>query len=326
MNEKKPIKNIKFIISIVLFLILTISGAGFFAINNMNKPQGSKAQNTISQEASKSKIEKDGKTENNSNTSSSSNSNLISSNSNQVSSSSSNSSSQSSVNANLNFAQTVANGAAANSGLNWRSQPCGEILGSVKRWGNVGSVIKGPVQTLCGGSNSDFYFIKWEDGTSGWSAADNLSFSEKKPELAIGTISGQVFYGSEYLPPFRVCAVDISSKTEFCNEYPKGAPAQDRNGKYIDQTPLTKFNLEVPVGNYWIYSQFPGIADIGNGTNKAYFTSCSFNNTAVSPEKLAQICGYPSIQAVPVVKISVAGGENVTDINLADTYTRKITF
>jgi hypothetical protein len=63
-------------------------------------------------------------------------------------------------------------------GLNSRAQPCGATVDSTPiNWGTKGSILAGPTAKACFGGNWNWYQIKWDDGSTGWSVSSYLSDS-----------------------------------------------------------------------------------------------------------------------------------------------------
>jgi hypothetical protein len=62
--------------------------------------------------------------------------------------------------------------------LNWRSAPCGEILGAPKQWTATGVITEEPVTRACFDNNYEWFKIQWSDGSEGWSISNNLKISQ----------------------------------------------------------------------------------------------------------------------------------------------------
>lgn len=72
---------------------------------------------------------------------------------------------------------------------------------------------------------------------------------EEEDEPEEGTISGSVGYPSEYIPEdMQVCAESVSTTDEYCETIEEGD----------DYTYGWGYEIEVPFGDYNVYSQLPG--------------------------------------------------------------------
>jgi hypothetical protein len=118
----------------------------------------------------------------------------------------------------------IANKKESNSpGLNTRTSPCGDLVGSLRVWGTAGEVQEGPVkQGPCLGGDYEWYKVKWNDGVTGWSIVNYLDFTGEKQFSKTGYITGFVPVGYDYstqnntiLP--KICAINIADKITYCN-------------------------------------------------------------------------------------------------------------
>jgi Bacterial SH3 domain len=70
-------------------------------------------------------------------------------------------------------------------GLNSRIQPCGTLSNTKPIiWGTKGTIVDGPVTKACLGGNWNWYNVRWEDGTNGWSVS---SFLNESPATTVRT-------------------------------------------------------------------------------------------------------------------------------------------
>ena len=113
-------------------------------------------------------------------------------------------------------------------------------------------------------------------------------------EPALGTITGQIAYPSEFLPPQRVVAFNIEDdENYFVTEVQSGST----------------FTLEVPPGNYYVLAYVINPSQVG--TPPDYYAAYS----------QAVVCGLEAAcDDHSLVAVEVQTGENITGIDPIDWY------
>jgi hypothetical protein len=218
------------------------------------------------------------------------------------------------VNKNYKYVETIANGSAYNTGLNWRESPCGQISGSVKRWGNTGIVVEGPIKKKCNNGQAveyDWYKILWVDGSIGWSIADNLQITDSPNLSKVGFVDVSVdfkpYLSGEAEQTFKgkVCAYSLSWQFSFCSEE-------------VDlkvQSPATEVKyekFEIPEGDYIFYYEKSGnnpakYAQNFTGTvENKQFETIKVSSKSLDIEKLLEYYDTTSIKTSPSSTSSVA--------------------
>lgn len=192
-------------------------------------------------------------------------------------------------------------------GLNWRSEPCGQTLGVVKKWGTTGVIMEGPVKRSCLGGDWEWYRVQWFDGSIGWSISEYMNLSATPLKGSIARLSGvvdfyQYFVDNNPSSPasaasYKVCARLIDpSKEIFCTQ--NYNPTQTR-----------EYAMELKAGKYYIEVLYYNAAN--QEVRKAYFTTaleCQFK----TPD--SQTCYIANRQAV----VELTGGQNLTNVNPVD--------
>lgn len=87
-------------------------------------------------------------------------------------------------------------------------------------------------------------------GENGWACTKIAC----KPGAGSGTISGELAYPSEVLPGQRVCAIDLKSDEEYCQQTADGTK---------------EYAITAPAGDYWVYA---ALADDATG-KRAYYSA-----------------------------------------------------
>ncbi len=132
-------------------------------------------------------------------------------------------------------------------GLNVRETPCGTVVGQLRVWGTAGEVLEGPNKPgPCLNGDYEWYKVKWNDGTTGWSIVDYLTFSAEKQISTTGYITGYAPLGydsdtQKVLLP-TICATNLTDNINYCN-----AQINSNDSNY---------KLNVPIGDYVVTGTF----------------------------------------------------------------------
>jgi hypothetical protein len=108
-------------------------------------------------------------------------------------------------------------------GLNTRTSPCGDLIGTLRVWGTAGEVLEGPKKPgPCLDGDYEWYRVKWNDGVEGWSIVNYLDFTGEKQFSKTGYITGYVPIGYDYetnqatyIP--KICATNQADNITYCN-------------------------------------------------------------------------------------------------------------
>lgn len=106
-------------------------------------------------------------------------------------------------------------------GLNTRTSPCGNLIGSLRVWNTAGEVLEGPIKPgPCLDGDYEWYKVKWNDGVEGWSIVNYLDFIGERQFNKTGYITGYAPIGYNYdnssiLP--KICAKNITDNITYCN-------------------------------------------------------------------------------------------------------------
>lgn len=114
--------------------------------------------------------------------------------------------------------------------------------------------------------------------------------------ITTGTIEGSLTYPSEGIPESTIIyAVNIESGKEYSVKYSDTAT-----------TSMGKYKIEVPAGDYYVYSVVPEFNDMNNVQHKAYYNQFI-------------LCGM-SVECTDISKIvvKVTNGNTVSNITVGD--------
>jgi hypothetical protein len=193
-------------------------------------------------------------------------------------------------------------------GLNTRTSPCGDLIGTLRVWGTAGEVLEGPNKPgACLGGEYEWYRVRWNDGVEGWSIVNYLDFTGEKQFSKTGYITGYVPVGYDnntskqnILP--KICATNTVDKIVYCS-------AEVNTGQQ-------NYKLVVPEGEYVMSGKFK-YQDYQ--TNKLIEQDLIFS--------VSQQCGYTNecYQKFPQgykknAKFKVTVGSIVTGVNLSTFY------
>jgi hypothetical protein len=134
-----------------------------------------------------------------------------------------------------------------NGGVNWRQSPCGEVAGNLRRWGHVGEVLEGPVESKCNNKTYKWWRLRWQDNQEGWVAEDFINLSNEKPENKVGFLKVNFLSRpSDDTNEVELCAFNNATKVDFCNNKPVPVDEEGRKKPAI---------MELPYGEYLIYAK-----------------------------------------------------------------------
>lgn len=209
-----------------------------------------------------------------------------------------------------NFVIVKNNNLLSDYGIESFDFPCGNSKGELKIVGNVGEILSISKSKKCEKDTKDYYEIKWDNGSRGFSESTNLEFFKVKPQIQIGYINGKVGYSDNNIPEHRVCAKTIKSNVIYCTKNRKLSTDESL------KNPI--YSLEVPIGNYYVYMEITDPTDPTDlKNNKAYFTSCYFEGAKLNPVQKEAQC-LNKTEAVNAVSVNVAPKEVVQNIDTLD--------
>jgi hypothetical protein len=188
-------------------------------------------------------------------------------------------------------------------GLNVRKDPCGDISGGLRVWGTSGEVLEGPVKPgPCLSGDYEWYKIKWNDGQTGWSIADYLTFNSERQISTTGYITGYLPTGYNYetQKPIlsSVCATNLADNITNCN-------AEVNTNNY-------NYKLLVTAGDYVITGTF----------RYQDYSTKQLKESAMIFSSFTQ-CGYKQECKEgwnTKAKVTVSPGGVVTDANVGVPY------
>lgn len=120
--------------------------------------------------------------------------------------------------------------------------------------------------------------------------------TETVKTITTGTIEGSLAYPSESIPNSTIIyAVNIESGKEYSVKYSD-----------ISTVSMGKYKIEVPAGDYYVYSVVPEFNDMNNVQHKAYYNQFI-------------LCGM-SVECTDTSKIAIKvnSGDTVSNITVGD--------
>jgi hypothetical protein len=186
-------------------------------------------------------------------------------------------------------------------GLNTRKSPCGELETTYRVWGTGGEVLAGPDKPgPCLDGDHEWYQVKWNDGITGWSIVDYLTFSSQQQINNTGYITGYAPVSYDYKSETKfnptICATNTGDGISYCN-----AVVDSDNYNY---------KLLVPAGNYTIsgsirYRNYENDKVEDKRIIYSKLTQCNYEKA----------CLEDGISWNTPVVVNIKAGEVVTSIN-----------